>query len=281
MLVNLTIKPNELKEDQTRVRVDADGCSPYTAAYIGAYTYCPKLFIDNGVEFEVFSNQLHHNLQVGKYNSIGKDLRCVFGRNHNHMNISTGAVDLMLRENNVQAVRTSSFNNKGMIVIQNDVWFGENVTVMPGVIIRNGSVVARNSHVVSDVPPYAIVGGNPAKVIGYRYSTEQIEKLQTIAWWEWENEKIIENSTYFTEDVDGFCNAFYEDAKLEFEAYASNRKISEDAYFVFVDYYENYGVISSVIEAFLDEYMAENKKLILFIQEDDRIGRIDSSLRVG
>ncbi len=280
MVINLVVKPNEIKEGQKRITVVADGFLPYTAAYIGAYTYCCGLMVDNGAEFEIETNQLHHNLQIGKYNSIGNDMQCILGRNHNYMNVSTGAVQLMLQENNVKIPSyKTSFNNKGMIIIQNDVWFGENVTVMPGVIIRNGAVIARNSHVVSDVPPYAIVGGNPAKIIGYRYTPEQIEKLQMIAWWDWKNEKIIENATYFTEDIDGFCDTFFLEAKQEFENYMDNRTLDEDAYFVFVDYYENYGVISSVIEAFLDEFIGEKKKLFLFIQEDERTGKIDASYK--
>lgn len=93
--------------------------------------------------------------------------------------INTGALDLFFQGNQISVADSDTdFTQKGTIIIQNDVWIGSNVTIIPGVVIRNGAVIARNSHVVSDVPPYAIVGGNPAKVIGYRFSSEQIEKLQ-------------------------------------------------------------------------------------------------------
>lgn len=280
MLIDLTIRPNEIKGEETRrARTFWKKYLPYTAAYIGAYTYCGRMQIDNGVEFEANSNRIYYNLQIGKYNSIGKDLKCIFARNHDYKNISTGAVQLMLKEENIEIKGKSSFNNKGQIIIQNDVWFGENVTIMPGTIVRNGAVIARNSHVVSDVPPYAIVGGNPARLIGYRYSPEWIDKLQKISWWDWENEKIVKNAAYFTDDVETFCNIFYEDARQEFQKYACRREIKEDIYFTFVDYYENYSIFSKVLEDFLDANIADNsKKLLMFIQEDDRVGKIDDRL---
>ncbi len=280
MLIDLTIKPNEIKGGETRrARVYSNKYLPYTAAYIGEYTYCTGMQINNGVQFEADSNRIYYNLQIGKYNSLGRDLQFIFARNHDYKNISTGAVQLMLEENNIEIKGSSSFNNKGEIIIQNDVWIGDNVTIMPGTIIRNGAVIAKNSHVVSDVPAYAIVGGNPAKLIGYRFSPKWINQLQKISWWDWGKEKIIRNAVYFTDDVETFCNVFYEDASQKFQEYAGRREVKEDVYFTFVDYYENYSIFSKVLEEFLDVNMTDtNKKLLLFIQEDDRVGRMEAGL---
>ena len=172
-----------------------------------------------------------------------------------------------------------SYNQKGSIILQNDIWIGENTTIMSGVTVRNGAVIARNSHVVSDVPPYAIVGGNPARLIGYRYKEEQVAMLQKTAWWDWDTDKLLENAEYFTEDVDGFCNKFFEEAEQEWEQYSADRSIKEDSYFAFVDFYENYVGYPGILESFLDSYLMEhNKKLILFIQEDCKAGQIDEVL---
>lgn len=86
------------------------------------------------------------------------------------------------------------------------MWIGTGAT------IHNGAVVAANSHVVKDVPPYAIVGGDPAQVIGYRFEQTVIEQLQCIQWWYWEDEKIKENASYFSDDVELFCDRFYPEA---------------------------------------------------------------------
>jgi len=73
------------------------------------------------------------------------------------------------------------------------VWLGYRSTIMPGVTIGDGAIVASNSTVVKDVEPYTIVGGNPAKPIKKRFPEATIEKLLQIKWWDWEIEKITEN----------------------------------------------------------------------------------------
>ena len=77
---------------------------------------------------------------------------------------------------------------KGTIIIQNDVWVGHGATIMNGVTLHNGCVVAADSVVTKDVPPYAVVGGNPARVLKYRFDPEIIDALQRIAWWDWPDE---------------------------------------------------------------------------------------------
>lgn len=84
-------------------------------------------------------------------------------------------------------------------VVENDVWIGTNATVMPGVRIGNGAIVAAHSVVTKDVAPYSIVGGNPAKEIRKRFSDEKINQLLEMAWWNWDIEKITENLHFLTE----------------------------------------------------------------------------------
>ncbi|MBO3762064.1 CatB-related O-acetyltransferase [Ciceribacter sp. L1K22] len=78
-------------------------------------------------------------------------------------------------------------------IVGHDVWIGHNATIMPGVTIGNGAIVAAESVVTRDVPPYAIVGGNPARVIRMRFDDETIEALQQIAWWDWTVDRIERN----------------------------------------------------------------------------------------
>jgi virginiamycin A acetyltransferase len=83
--------------------------------------------------------------------------------------------------------------NKGDTVVGNDVWFGHEAMTLPGVKIGDGAIIAARSVVVKDVPPYTIVGGNPAKVLRQRFSNEIIEQLVSIQWWNWSYEKITRN----------------------------------------------------------------------------------------
>ena len=85
-------------------------------------------------------------------------------------------------------VRERKLPRNSAIIIQNDVWIGSCATIMSGVTMRNGCVVAAKSVVTKDVPPYAIVGGNPARILGYRFDEETIAGLQKIAFWDWSKE---------------------------------------------------------------------------------------------
>jgi virginiamycin A acetyltransferase len=80
--------------------------------------------------------------------------------------------------------------SKGPIIIGNDVWIGAQCVILSGVKIGDGAIIAANSVVTSEVPPYAIVSGSPAKVVKYRFSEEIINKLLSIKWWDWPDEKM-------------------------------------------------------------------------------------------
>lgn len=82
---------------------------------------------------------------------------------------------------------------KGDTIVGNDVWFGQNVTVMPGVHIGDGAIIGANSVVASDIPPYAVAVGNPARVVKKRFDDETISKLLDLKWWDWDIEKISDN----------------------------------------------------------------------------------------
>lgn len=86
-----------------------------------------------------------------------------------------------------------AFERKGDTVVGNDVWIGAEAVIMPGVKIGDGAVISTRAVVTKDVPPYTIVGGVPAKIIKPRFSEEEIVKLLEMKWWNWPEEKIIEN----------------------------------------------------------------------------------------
>jgi virginiamycin A acetyltransferase len=81
-------------------------------------------------------------------------------------------------------------------VVGHDVWIGHDAAIMPGVQIGAGAIVAAASVVARNVPPYAVVGGNPATVIRMRYPTETISELLDLAWWDWPVEKIEANLAF-------------------------------------------------------------------------------------
>ena len=108
---------------------------------------------------------------------------------------------------------TSAWDNKGDIVIDNDVWIGYEAVIMAGVHIGDGAVIASRAVVTKDVPPYTIVGGTPAKEIRKRFDENTIVQLQKLQWWDWSIEKISECIPYITggkiERTDKKINSVY------------------------------------------------------------------------
>ena len=96
------------------------------------------------------------------------------------------------------AMEGKSYPQKGDICIGNDVWIGYQATIMPGVTIGDGAIIATNATVVNNVEPYTIVGGNPAREIKKRFSATEIEQLLAIKWWDWPIEKITKNVQLLT-----------------------------------------------------------------------------------
>jgi len=96
------------------------------------------------------------------------------------------------------AMDGKSYPPKGDTIIGNDLWIGHNATIMPGIKIGDGSVVATNSTVTKDVEPYSIIGGNPAKTIHKRFPDKQIEILLQMKWWNWDIEKITRSVQILT-----------------------------------------------------------------------------------
>ncbi len=132
---------------------------------------------------------LHHyqfskdKLIIGKFCSIAKGVKFFMNDcNHNYDCISTFPFSI-INGFSGDSYRQSHQVYKGDTIVGNDVWIGENATIMPGVKIGNGAIIATNSHVVKDVPAYCIVGGNPAKVIRKRFDDEMIASLEKWQWW--------------------------------------------------------------------------------------------------
>ncbi len=92
-----------------------------------------------------------------------------------------------------EAMRGKSYPSRGDTVVGNDVWIGYRAALLPGVKIGDGAIIGAYAVVTKDVPPYAIVGGNPAREIRQRFSPGHVERLRQLRWWNWDPEKITRN----------------------------------------------------------------------------------------
>jgi virginiamycin A acetyltransferase len=169
---------------------------------VGDYTYYDDF--ENVENFE--KNVKYHfdfvgdKLIIGKFCMIASDVKFIMnGANHLTDSMSSYPFAIFGKgwEN---AMEGKSYPQKGNIHIGNDVWIGYNATIMAGVNIGDGAIIAANSTITRDVEPYTIVGGNPAKKIRKRFSEDVIIKLLALKWWNWNIEKITKNIKNLTEN---------------------------------------------------------------------------------
>ena len=167
---------------------------------VGDYTY-----YDDFETVENFEKNVKYlfdftgdKLIIGKFCMIASDVTFIMnGANHLQDAISTYPFAIFGADWS-DAMEGKAYPKKADTVIGNDVWIGYGATIMPGVHIGDGAIIATKSVVTKDVAPYTIVGGNPAKEIRKRFSEEKIEKLLEIKWWDWPVEKITEYVQFLT-----------------------------------------------------------------------------------
>ncbi|WP_121966910.1 Vat family streptogramin A O-acetyltransferase [Myroides sp. N17-2] len=173
---------------------------------VGDYTYYDDFeSVDN---FE--KNVKYHfdfigdKLILGKFCMIASGVTFIMnGANHKMDGITAYPFNIFGKDWKVAEPKLSDLPYKGDTVIGNDVWIGTNVTIMPGVKVGDGSIIASNATVTKDVAPYSIVGGNPAKEIKKRFSEQKIQELLEMQWWNWDIEKITTNLKYLTDKMEG------------------------------------------------------------------------------
>jgi virginiamycin A acetyltransferase len=168
---------------------------------VGDYTY-----YDDPEDSENFErNVLYHysfskdKLIIGKFCALARNLKFIMnGANHQMSGFSTYPFYIFGNGWEKVTPQDCELPFKGDTLVGNDVWIGYESIIMPGVTIGDGAIIAAKSVVVNDVPPYSIVGGNPAKIIKQRFTAETIKTLQEIAWWNWDINKISANLEYIT-----------------------------------------------------------------------------------
>lgn len=163
---------------------------------VGDYTY-----YDDNEGAENFEKHVTHHydfngdkLIIGKFCAIAKGVEFIMnGANHRMCSVTTYPFNIFGHGWEKATPSLEDLPLKGDTVVGNDVWIGQNVTVLPGVHIGDGAIIGADSVVSKDVPPYHIVGGNPAKIIRKRFDDDTIDFLLRLKWWDWSDEKIFNN----------------------------------------------------------------------------------------
>lgn len=170
--------------------------------FVGDWTYAGDKFTVHG--------KYDGLIKIGKFGSIGPNLNILTGGEHWIDFVSSypfPAFEEWKHMTSTWEHEVPTTQKDLGVSIGNDVWIGINVTIKPGITIGDGAVIGMGAVVVKDVEPYAIVGGNPAKLIRYRFSPEIIEQLLKIKWWEWSDDQIRERLPDM-DDVENFCRKY-------------------------------------------------------------------------
>ena len=163
---------------------------------VGDYTIYND-FVHNPADFEK-NNVLYHypingdKLKIGKFCSIACGAKFLFtSGNHTLRSLSTYTFPIFYEEWGLDTKNIrDAWDNKGDIVVGNDVWIGYEAVILSGVTIGDGAIIGSRAVVTKDVPPYTIVGGVPARAIRKRFDEDTIAKLKALQWWNWDEEKI-------------------------------------------------------------------------------------------
>mgnify|MGYP005952801053 FL=1 len=166
---------------------------------VGEYTMYND-FVNDPMQFEknnvLYQYPINHDrLVIGKFCSIACGAKFIFNSaNHTLSSLSTYPFPLFFEEWGLEKKDVASaWDNKGDIVVGNDVWIGYEAVILAGVKIGDGAVIGARAVVTKDVPPYTIVGGVPAKEIRKRFPEETVAALLEMRWWDWPRERIAEN----------------------------------------------------------------------------------------
>ena len=167
---------------------------------VGDYTYYDD--VNDVKNFE--RNVKYHfeftgdKLIIGKFCMIASGVSFIMN-GANHLTETISAYPFAIFGNGWEhAMEGKSYPNRGDTIIGNDVWIGHKATIMAGVTVGDGAIIAAHSLVVKDVDPYTIVGGNPAQTIKKRFSEDRITQLLSTKWWDWNIEKITKNVQHLT-----------------------------------------------------------------------------------
>lgn len=264
MRIKLNIPENSISTEYQYTHDILQEGKLFPTLTIGRDSYIEEAFVDT-----VPDQQLLYNLQIGRYCAIAHNVRFIINLNHDYKRVCQGRI------RNIPYHRPELTCRKGEILIMNDCWIGAGATILSGVTIGNGAVVAAESVVAKNVPPYAIVAGNPARIIGYRFEPDEIESLNLIRWWNWPDDMIEQHSLELQGDIHSFIQnnlSFVRDSlshivPADIQSVPKCNQGEEKIFLYIPDFEQDYPTYPQVIDAFARSYSDTNCELLLYIKD--------------
>lgn len=213
-----------------------------------------------------------YNLQIGKFSVVEDEVTFMIDADRDTESVIQGYVSIL-------DARFQQLNHRmkkrrhGQILIENDCWIGHGATILAGVTIHHGAVVSANAVVTKDVPPYAIVAGNPAQVVKYRFDQDTIRKMLQVGWWNWEDDVMLARTEDFMLPAAEFAQKHLPEAQRDWgqvELY-DICKLSPKGiktYLFFIDCDEIHPLYEKVIHRFVKQYHHFDAELVLYLAEN-------------
>lgn len=210
MIHSLSINPGTVRDYTVMTLSCSQFREPFPFLQIDRDSFAVELEIQSGINFNF--ERGGHCVQIGKYCSLAEKITMLIDINHDYKSIFQGEVSFLKGETKVRRLP-----RKCSILIENDVWVGHGASIMGGVTIHNGAVVAANALVTKDVPSYAIVGGVPARILGYRFSAEICKAMKKIAWWNWDVNELYNRRQDFLLEPIQFIDKYLPQAENDWD----------------------------------------------------------------
>ena len=266
MFVDIHVEPYEIKK-QVEYTIEFPEYGKFPIMQINRGSYIAGAKIETSLNFHVSDGC--YNLQIGKYCAMAEDILFMMDLMHDYKYVSMGAIEeLKGIHNPIEKYERYRVQRKGQILIENDVWIGHGATIMGGVIIHNGAVIGANAVVTKDVPPYAIVVRNPARIIKYRFDEETIKSLLKIRWWDWTPELIKTRQKEMLFSAEKFVSAFGED-ETGIAQNPIKKNVDGPVYACIADIDSKFPVFPKILDEFCHRYSSMNGQLVIYIRNDD------------
>lgn len=258
MIQSISVNPPEGIKAYTQVTVSASGnpMNGFPLLSIDRDSYIVQAEIHSGINMRLEAGC--HCIAIGKGTSVADGVLLIIDLDHDFNSVVQGDLKSLHR----QAERKT--RHRGSIIMQNDVWVATDATIMPGVTLHNGCIVAAKSVVTKDVPPYAIVGGNPARVLRYRFDAAIIEALQKIAWWNWDEGVQWQRKEDFALPVEEFVKKYLPQA--EDTGAAPQQRHGSNTIFFPIDVGDPFPLYPRILEEYFEKDRP-NAELLIYIPE--------------
>lgn len=268
MILEMHVEPYEVTLMKNYMMEFPEGQFPILQIGKGSYMNGAK--IETSLNFHV--NDGCYNLQIGRYCAMAEDILFMMDLMHDYKYMFMGAIEEFRDAPRAADVtRSSRVRRKGQILIENDVWIGHGVTIMGGVTIHNGGVVGAGAVVTKDVPPYAIVAGNPARIIKYRFEPEEIQALLEIQWWHWPSDILKDRYEQMRLPIQDFIGCFEQEATQKKKAVLTplnpiHKNVSGSVYTCIADMESAFPVCRKIIREFCETYQEMGGQLVIYIE---------------